>query len=68
MTLVAKYKGTCVDCGGAIRPGTRIYWDAESRAVSHETCPSADVGPFVRPAPGVPVRVLRLLAQADGAR
>lgn len=39
MTIVAKFASRCADCGGAIRPGTKIEW-SKGQPARHAACPA----------------------------
>ena len=39
MTMTAKYAGKCSKCGGQIRPGERINFDATTHTTQHVQCP-----------------------------
>lgn len=61
MTMKAKYPGTCRTCGGAIRPGDTIDWEARTRQAFHLQCPP------VTPRPAAPTQEAVPAAKAPAA-
>jgi len=40
--MIARYAGTCTECGDRFDPGTEIKWSRASKSAAHRDCGDVD--------------------------